>query len=71
MNNIYGNSNVIEAKTKTGKEIYSNIPYEEQALRILQIHNSKIQKILTNYRTGFEERKIGREENLTTLEDTK
>ena len=46
MNNIYGNSNVIESKTK-GKEIFSNINYEDQALRILQIHNSKIQKILT------------------------
>ena len=57
-----------EAKTKE-REIYTNVPYEEQVLRILQVHNSKVDKIRVNFKEAFDKRKAAKEVGMTTIID--
>jgi hypothetical protein len=37
---------------------------------MLQVHNQKVQSILTNFREGFEKRKASKEGGDTTLNET-
>eukprot|EP00347_Sterkiella_histriomuscorum_P021277 403334569 len=61
MNQTYGAQNVVEAKAKGSVEMFQGVPIEEQALRMLQVHNSKVEKILRGYRTQHQIRKNGGE----------
>ncbi|CDW78606.1 UNKNOWN [Stylonychia lemnae] len=59
MSQVYGAQNIQENKTKGAIEMYQNIPLQDQALRMLQVHNSKVEKILKGFRTQYEIRKTG------------
>lgn len=67
MSQLYG-TNLQENKSKD-KEMYSNISYEEQVMRMLQLHNSKVEKILKGYKEGYDQRKKAK--GGVTLDDSK
>lgn len=56
MNQIYANQGAPPVQDTKGKDILSNVPQEEKVLRILQVHNLKVEKILTSFREQFTKR---------------
>jgi hypothetical protein len=56
-----------QAYTQQGKELPATLPLEEQALRILQVHNQKVSQIRTTFLQTYEKRQASRGDiNMTT-----
>ena len=66
MNQLYGQS---EAKTKN--DATTTIPFQEQILRMLQVHNSKVERIRSNFKEKFDSRQAAKDDigGITTMND--